>query len=435
LIEDPKYLPYVDYETITYDNYIYKEEEGKVTISKTVSEEIPTITCHFLKRKAGQPLGIIPKVVDHLLKQRRATKKRLKEEKNEFKKSVLDGLQLAYKLVANSVYGQMGARTSPIYKNKLAACTTAIGRERIYDARDGIEKEWWKESTWAIENGCREPKVIYGDTDSVFIKWSRFKDGQELVGKEALQFCIDCGRDAGAWITNNKLNLTFEQDEHIKKPQDLEYEKTFYPFILISKKRYVADKYEFNTDECKRNSMGIVLKRRDNAPIVKHVFGNVIEKIMIDKDLDKSVEWLEQTLKDIKDGKFPMSYFIITKSLRGYYKNPRGIAHKVLADRMGERDPGNRPKAGDRMPFAYRVLEEHLLKDKDNKYKSGPRKGQFKDLKVLQGDRIEDPEYIKKNKLDLDYEFYISNQIMNPVKQVLDLEMNAEETELLFKKS
>ena len=127
-----------------------------------------------------------------------------------------------------------------------------------------------------------------------------------------------------------------------------------------------------------------------------------------------------------------MRNFIITKSLRGYYKNPRGIAHKVLADRMGERDPGNKPKAGDRMPFAYRVLEKHLLKDKDNKYKSGPRKGQFRDLKVLQGDRIEDPEYIKKNNLDLDYEFYISNQIMNPVKQVLDLEMDEKETELLF---
>ena len=52
----------------------------------------------------------------------------------------------------------------------------------------------------------------------------------------------------------------------------------------------------------------------------------------------------------MRDGGFPMNDFIITKSLRGYYKNPQGIAHKVLADRMGERDPGNKPKAGDRIP-------------------------------------------------------------------------------------
>ena len=178
--------------------------------------------------------------------------------------------------------------------------------------------------------------------------------------------------------------------------------------------------------------MGIVLKRRDNAPIVKHVFGNVIEKIMIDKDLDKSISWLEQTLKDIRGEKFPMNYFIITKSLRGYYKNPQGIAHKVLADRMGERDPGNKPKAGDRMPFAYVILDDELLYDKSNPYKSGARKGKPRHRKVLQGDRIEDPKYIEKNNLKLDYNFYITNQIMNPVKQVLDLEKDSKETEKIF---
>ena len=437
LIEDPQYLQHLDeddYETITYKNYIYEEEAGKVTISKKVSQENPQITCHFLKRKAGEPLGIIGSVVQHLLQQRKATKKRLKNETNDFKKKVLDGLQLSYKLVANSVYGQMGARTSPIYKNKLAACTTAIGRERIYDAKSGVEEGWWKESEFALKNECRPPTVIYGDTDSVFIKWQRYKNGKLLEGKEALEFCIECGKDAGEWVTENKLNMTFEEDSNIKKPQDLEYEKTFYPFILISKKRYVADKYEFDVNECKRNSMGIVLKRRDNAPIVKHVFGNVIEKIMIDKDLHKSVLWLKETLSKIRDGGFPMNDFVITKSLRGYYKNPTSIAHKVLADRMGERDPGSKPKAGDRMPFAYRVLDDDMLYDTEKVYKSGPRKGQPRVKNVLQGDRIEDPEFIKKNNLELDYEFYITNQIMNPVKQVLDLEMEEKETSKIFEK-
>ena len=440
IILDKQYLdrlePGVDYETIEYDNYKYVEEEGKLTISKKIDENQKKIVCHFKKRNKGEPMGIIPMAVSHLLSERRATKKRLKNEKNEFKKKVLDGLQLSYKLVANSIYGQMGAKTSPIYFNKLAACTTSIGRSRIYDAKDGVELRWWKESKWAISNGCRAPQVIYGDTDSVFIKWQRFKNGQLLEGKEALQFCIECGKDAGEWVTKNMLNPTFveDPDKGIYKPQDLEYEKTFYPFILISKKRYVADKYEFDINYCSRNSMGIVLKRRDNAPIVKHVFGNVIEKIMIDKDLQKTATWVKETLKDIRDGKFSMRNFIITKSLRGYYKNPTAIAHKVLADRMGERDPGNKPKAGDRIGFAYRVLPEHMLKDKDNVYKSGPRKGLPKDKKVLQGDRIEDPDYIVEQNISLDYEFYITNQIMNPVKQVFDLEMDEKETELIFLK-
>ncbi len=173
--------------------------------------------------------------------------------------------------------------------------------------------------------------------------------------------------------------------------------------------------------------MGIVLKRRDNAPIVKHVFGNVIEKIMIDKDLDKAVEWLKQTLTDITDGKFPMSYFIITKSLRGYYKNPGSIAHKVLADRIGERDPGNKPKAGDRIPYVYHKVDEDPIYL--GTYKNGNPK--YKKRTILQGDRIEDPEYVRKNNKEIDYKFYITNQIMNPVKQVLDL--GDIETDMIFK--
>ena len=50
-----------------------------------------------------------------------------------------------------------------------------------------------------------------------------------------------------------------------KQPQVLEYEKTFWPFILISKKRYAGDKYEFEPNGAKRTAMGIVLKRRDNV--------------------------------------------------------------------------------------------------------------------------------------------------------------------------
>ena len=59
----------------------------------------------------------------------------------------------------------------------------------------------------------------------------------------------------------------------MKKPHDLEYEKTFLPFCLLSKKRYVGMLFEFDINKGKRKEMGIVLKRRDNAPVVKDVYG------------------------------------------------------------------------------------------------------------------------------------------------------------------
>jgi len=417
--KDPKkyeWINSVPHHIISYDDYRY-EMKGK-TVHK-IKEETQT-TCYFAKyeeEKEGKR-GIIPTILQTLLDQRKATRKRIKQTDNEDKKKVLDGLQLAYKVTANSVYGQMGAKTSSICFKKIAACTTAIGRERIEDASVGVKR-------WAESAGYHEPEIVYGDTDSVFVKFSRInKDtGEMLEGKEGLQYCIDCGVKAGEWITDNML----------QKPQDLEYEKTFFPFILISKKRYTGDKYELSAHKLKeRTSMGIVMKRRDNAPIVKYVFGNVIEIIMHQKSVDLAMEWLKKTLKEITDGKIDKSMFVITKSLSSYYKNPEGIAHKVLADRMAERNPGNKPKPNDRIPFMYRVMPKELLYDYNNLYKSGQRKGQPRDKKVLQGDRIEHPDYMEEKNIEIDYKFYISNQIMNPVKQVLDLEKSEEETQALF---
>ena len=180
--------------------------------------------------------------------------------------------------------------------------------------------------------------------------------------------------------------------------------------------------------------MGIVMKRRDNAPIVKYVFGNVIEIIMNQRCVDMAIVWLKKVLDRIKAGQEDESKFIISKSLRGYYKNPEGIAHKVLADRMAERNPGDKPKPNDRIPYAYIKLEDTELFDYNNPFKSGPRKGKPRPKKVLQGNRIEHPDFIKERGLKIDYGFYISNQIMNPVKQVLDLEKDENETKEFFNK-
>ena len=131
----------------------------------------------------------------------------------------------------------------------------------------------------------------------------------------------------------------------LKAPHKLEYEKTFWPFILFSKKRYIGNKYEEDADNYKQTSMGIVLKRRDNADIVKHIYGSVIDILINKLDLNKSIEFCQKECKKLLSGKFPLEMLIITKSLRGFYKNPDSIAHKVLADRIAEREPGNAPKS------------------------------------------------------------------------------------------
>ncbi len=170
----------------------------------------------------------------------------IKDTYSKFEQDVFDALQLAYKVTANSLYGQIGARTSPIYLKDIAACTTATGREMIMTAKKYVEDNY-------------NAEVIYGDTDSIFCKFPlKDKNNNPVYGKQALEYAIDVGKDVEKNIS--KI-MTF--------PQKLNYEKSLYPFIIFSKKRYVGNLYEFDVNSFKQKSMGIVLKRRDNANIVK----------------------------------------------------------------------------------------------------------------------------------------------------------------------
>jgi hypothetical protein len=232
--------------------------------------------------------------------------------------------------------------------------------------------------------------LIVHNTDSVFFTFNlHTPEGKPIRGKEALEITIELAQEAG------HLASSF-----LKAPHDLEYEKTFMPFCLLSKKRYVGMLYEMDPNKGKRKEMGIVLKRRDNAPIVKDIYGGIIDILMKEQNIVKAMEFLKSCLKNIVNEAYPIDKLIITKSLRSHYKNPQSIAHKVLADRITARDPGNKPGPGDRIPFVY----IHNA----NK-------------KALQGEKIETPAFIAENQLKIDYSFYITNQIMKPVQQVFAL--------------
>ena len=232
--------------------------------------------------------------------------------------------------------------------------------------------------------------IIVHNTDSVFYTFNLTDlDGKPIRGKDALEITIELAQHVG------EISAKF-----LKMPHDFEYEKTFMPFCLLSKKRYVGMLYETDVNKCKRKEMGIVLKRRDNAPIVKDIYGGIIDILMKKQNIPEAIEFLRSCLQNIVQEKYPIDKLIITKSLRSGYKNPQSIAHKVLADRMTARDPGNKPGPGDRIPFAYIST---------------------KDKKALQGEKIETPTFINENGLKIDYSFYITNQIMKPVQQVFAL--------------
>jgi DNA polymerase elongation subunit (family B) len=345
-------------------------------------------------RYIQSPQGTIPRILDMLLMNRKRVRKIAETEPDEFRRALLDAQQLAYKLTANSLYGQLGSSTFKIRRQVLAASTTAYGRKQLMFAKAVIE---------SIYGGGKDPRCdvecVYGDTDSIFLRF-RPRDpvtGARLTGKEALRVAKELTVESGKLVSSC-----------LKPPHDFEFDKIFRSFILLSKKRYVGDMSEdgIEEDDFHRKSMGIVMKRRDNAPIVKYVYGNVVDRILNAKDVASSIRdataFVHTASKELLDGKFPLSKLTITKSLRANYADPTRIAHKVLADRIGERDPGNKPSTSDRIPFVY------------ISHGAGP-------VPKLQGDRIELPSYIQEHGLTPDYAFYITNQIAKPVSQVFGL--------------
>ena len=70
---------------------------------------------------------------------------------------------------------------------------------------------------------------------------------------------------------------------------------------------------ERDINKKKRKSMGIVLKRRDNADIVKDIYGGVLDILMKDGDVNKAVRFTKKFLQDIVDGKVDMKKLIISK--------------------------------------------------------------------------------------------------------------------------
>ena len=385
-------LPGYEYVNCTYDTYRYIR---KTPTSAAEKVKAGHKICRFVQpyaTEAGEGEAIMPSILKELLKARKDTRKLIPEQTDEFMKNVLDQRQLGYKVTANSLYGQCGAKTSTFYEKDIAACTTATGRLLLTYGKKMIEECYGNNICDTTNYGKVKTRAeyIYGDTDSVFYTFNlEDLDGNPIRGKKALEITIELAQQVG------DISAKF-----LKSPHDFEYEKTFMPFCLLSKKRYVGMLYETDPNKCKRKEMGIVLKRRDNAPIVKDIYGGIIDILMKKQNIKEATDFLKSCLQNIVDEKYPMDKLIITKSLRSGYKNPQSIAHKVLADRITARDPGNKPSSGDRIPFVYI--------NTTNK-------------KALQGEKIETPTYITEHNLKIDYSFYITNQIMKPVQQLFAL--------------
>ena len=188
------------------------------------------------------------------------------------------------------------------------------------------------EGKYTIQNGYPfNAEVIYGDTDSVMVKF-----GVDTVA-EAMKY----GEEAASYVSDKFI-----------KPIKLEFEKVYFPYLLINKKRYAGLYYTRPDQYDKMDCKGIETVRRDNCPLVARMMNECLRKILIERDPDGAMEYAKQNISDLLCNRVDISQLVITKELTKTDKDYTAKqAHVELANKMRKRDSGSAPKLGDRVPY------------------------------------------------------------------------------------
>nr|BAO20831.1 DNA polymerase delta catalytic subunit [Baculentulus morikawai] len=355
---------------LCYTTLIQQGTKDKLNLSEDQFIRTPS---NNLFVKSTLRRGLLPEVLEHLLAARKKAKDDLKKETDPFKKQILDGRQLALKISCNSVYGFTGAQVGKLPCLEISQSVTAFGRMMIEQTKQAVE------ARFNIANGYEhDAKVIYGDTDSVMIRF----------GVATVAEAMKLGSEGAEFVTSQFV-----------KPIKLEFEKVYFPYLLINKKRYAGLYYTKPDIHDKMDCKGIETVRRDNCPLVANLINTCLQKILIDKNPNDAADYAKQTISDLLCNRVDISQLVITKELTKTDKEYSAKqAHVELANKMRKRDPGNAPKLGDRVPYVI--------------------------ISAAKGtpayQKAEDPIYVLENNIPIDATHYLENQISKPLIRIFE---------------
>lgn len=231
-------------------------------------------------------------------------------------------------------------------------------------------------------------EICVSNTDSVFLK---FDTGKKDV--EAMRDSFKLGELCADMATKALF----------KPPIMLEYEKSYSILLMFKKKMYIGALHETSPEKYDYiDTKGVVLKRRDNCPLLKTVYQGALDQVIAHKQegVPGAIQFIRQWIRDLVNNKVDVSQLTLSKSLSGGYADDCNTPHVVLARKLMARDPGSAPKPGDRVPYVFI--------DTGN-----PKHKQF--------EKVEDPEYVRKKGLKIDTVYYIEHQLKNPLTQFLSL--------------
>jgi DNA polymerase I len=354
--------------------------------------------------------GIVPGVLRELLDQRSETKRLMKAARDD-ERRFLDAKQYAMKILLNSFYGYSGYARARLYSLAVANAVTSFGRENILNTRrliDEIGAVYVSEGIAKFESELKpgevfrrfDLSVVYGDTDSVFVRL-RSHESEPVSTREAELI----GKKIAETLTSK-----------LPDPMELVFEAFARRAMFLTKKRYALWVFEPVGSEWKDRIKvrGMETVRRDWCGLTSKTLKRCLELVLKEGKVDEAVEHVRLVIErvqnlDLKEDPALIEDLTLTrrytKSVNSY-KNKQ--PHIQLVEKMRKR--GDRlPGIGDRVPFVIVSGSSSTGEFVDTHRKS----------KELFVDKAEDPQYAAENNLKIDTDYYIGKQILPPVLRIL----------------
>jgi len=324
--------------------------------------------------------AVCPELLKALLQARKITKREMFSTTDSEMKELLNAKQLAQKLSCNSVYGLTGSKTGVLKCVPIACSTTAYGRQILEQTKELAVNFLGKDKV----------SIIYGDTDSIMVKFHTLPGTREGIEKAWVM-----GESAGDWITKQLDNGII-----------LECEKVYCPYLLVMKKCYAAIKYEGEGGKLPehpcRDVKGLELAKRDTSKFMRQVQSRVINQLLMTADETQALQLIALMIQDVCMLRVPMSDFVTSKSIKKEYKvDP---VQKKVNDMRRHRAPGSEYKPGERVPMI--AIE--------SRGKGTPKLSHRTGVSNI----MDDPEYAQQQGWLINREYYL-NEMQNKSSRVL----------------
>lgn len=324
--------------------------------------------------------SVLAKMLEEILDARVKLKNVIKQLSNEADYKLLklfNAKQLALKLTANVTYGYTSATFSGRMPNSdVADAIVSTGREIL------------SKSINLIEEGNFGAKVVYGDTDSLFVY---------LPGKSK-DDAFAIGNKIASYITSQ-----------FPDPIKLKFEKVYHPCVLLSKKRYVGYSYEDGTQELpKFDAKGIETIRRDGIPAQQKIVERTLRILFETSNLSKVKGFVKNQFSKIRENRINVSDFSFAKEVKyGNYKNRKYLPPgAIVAERKVANDPLSKPQYKERVPYVViRDITKPRIKDRSISPEEFLKSYQDKALVPYM----------------LDYEYYITRVLIPPLERIFNL--------------